>query len=249
MADAHNDPQFIRGRDKIGLAMRLLLEQNGLSHTDMQDFYRWCCPDRATWFNRSQISTLRNMKLPKPGPQIFVALSQINLRLAQLAGDDSPPVKALAPLGPLPASLWHLKDPDHKPFFITNPETGWPMGLGELYRLFCGELEMEGERWQNLPSLYTDDDGEQISGRLAVWAQRWMVKEGLIPLEARQRIMDAYPVKEVSRQKRLWDVILGGTTYGGRELREEADALRFLVGTLDRGAAFSLREFDRWCRS
>lgn len=248
MPEAHNYPQFVQGRDRLALVVRLLLEQNGLSHSDMQAFFRWCCSDTPTWFNRSQISTIRNSKLPKPGPQIFLGIAEINLRLAQLAGDDSPMVQELEPRGPLPADLKHLANPDHKPFYVVNPKTGFPMDEGDLFKLFCGRIEMDGERWEKMPAVYDDDEASQISGQMAVWAQRWMAKRNLIPLEGRSELLKAYPPTDPKRIERLWNVVLGQSRWKGRELRDEADALRFMVGTMERGSAYSIREFDRWCR-
>lgn len=248
MEEAHNHPRFVRGRDMLALVVKLLLQENNLSHTDLQDLFRWACPDTPTWLSRSQISTLRNSKLPKPGAQIFLGLAAINLRLAQLAGDDSPMVQALTPLGPLPLSLARLKEEKEKPYFVVNPQTGMPCDEGDLFRLYCGSLEIEEEQWNRMRSKYSDSDAARISTQLALWAQRWMVRQGLIPLEGRSKILDAYPNKQSKRREKLWEVILGQSKWTGDELREEADGLRFLIGTIERGSAFSLREFDRWCR-
>lgn len=245
MEEAHNHPRFVKGRDRLALVVRLLLEENGLSHTDMQDLFRWACPDTTTWLSRSQISTLRNSKLPKPGAQIFLGLAAINLRLAEMAGDDSPAVKALEPRGPLPPNLKTLRL-DGKPWFFANPETGLPCDEGDLFRLFCGSLEIDDERWQRLPTVYKEADAREVSTQLALWAQRWMVKQGLIPLSAKPALLKAYPIKEKSRQDRLWEVILGQKQYTAEELREEADSLRILVGGIERGSALTFNEFDRW---
>lgn len=246
MEEAHNHPRFVKGRDMLALVVKLLLEENGLSHSDMQDLYRWACPDTPTWLSRSQISTLRNSKLPKPGAQLFLGLAAVNLRLAQLAGDDSPMVKALSPAGPLPPNLARLRE--DKPWFIVNPQTGMPCDEGDLFRLYCGSLEIEEERWNRMKMLYSDRDAAEISTQLALWAQRWMVKQGLIPLEGRSKIMNAYPNKQSKRQDKLWEVILGQSKWTGEEIRQEIDGLRFLVGTIEKGSAFTIREFDRWCR-
>jgi hypothetical protein len=246
MEEAHNHPRFVKGRDMLALVVKLLLEENSLSHTDLQDLYRWACPDTPTWLSRSQISTLRNAKLPKPGAQIFLGLAAINLRLAQLAGDDSPMVQALEKRGPLPPNLARFRQ--EKPYFVVNPQTGMPLDEGDLFRLYCSSLEIDEEHWNRMKSLYSNRDAAQISTQLALWAQRWMVKQGLIPLEGRSQILDAYPNKESRKRDKLWEVILGQSKWTGEELREEADRLRFLIGTIERGTAFSIRDFDRWCR-
>lgn len=245
MEEAHNHPRFVKGRDRLALVVKLMLEENGLSHSDLQDLYRWACPDTPTWLSRSQISTLRNSKLPKPGAQIFLGLAAINLRLAQFAGDDSPAVQALESRGPLPPSLAKLKH-EGKPWFMVNPQTGLPCDEGDLFRLYCGNIEIDEERWNRLPKVYKDNDAREASTSLALWAQRWMVKQKLIPISAKPELLKFYPVKEKSRQDRLWEVILGQRQFTAEEMREEADALRFLVGGVERGSALNMREFDRW---
>ena len=244
MDQTHNHPIFTQGREQLAFVVRLLLVENRLSHVQMQDLYRWSAPATASWFASSQVSALRNAHLPKPGAQLFVAIAEINLRLAQLAGDDSPAVKALDACGPLPTNLKKLRDT--KPFYVTNPDTGLPMDVGDLFLLYCGKLVIE----QDLHSLsfYTAQEAKELSGQIAVWAQRWMVKQGLIPLLGRAKIMECYPAKEKERQERIWDVVLSQQEFTADEVLEEADSLRFLVGCIDRGSALTVREFDRWRR-
>lgn len=242
--ETHNHPIFIQGRQRLAVLVELLLRENSLSHADLQALYRWSCPETASWFASSQVSSLRNAKLPKPGAQVFMAIAEINLRLAQLAGDDSPAVKELSSCGPLPPKLKRLKD--IKPFFVVNPKTGFPMDVGDIFKVYCGKIDIDGEEFTRMGNSYTKLEAKELSGQLAVWAQRWMVKQGLIPLLARTQVMDHYPIKNKERQDRLWDVILGQQEFTAKELVEEVDALRFLIGGIERESAFNIREFERW---
>ena len=244
MDETHNHPLFIKGREQLAFVIRSLLVENRLSHNQVQDLYRWSAPAAASWFSSSQVSGLRNAKLPKPGAQLFMAIAEINLRLAQLAGDDSPAVKELDDCGPLPTNLKKLRD--IKPFYVINPDTGLPLDVGDLFRLYCGKLVIDQDL--PLPSIYTAQETKELSGQLAVWAQRWMVKRGLIPLLARTKIMECYPVKEKEQQERIWSVILSQEELKPDEVIEEADSLRFLIGCIERGTALTVREFDRWRR-
>ena len=242
--ETHNHPIFVRGRQQLGLMVDLLLRENNLSHANMQDLYRWSCPETASWFASSQVSSLRNANLSKPGAQLFMAVAEINLRLAQLAGDDGPAVKALSKCGLLPPKLKHLRE--SKPFYVANPETGLAMDVGDIFRMYCGKLHIDSSQFEKQRKTYTELEAKELSGQLAVWAQRWMVKQGLIPLLARTQLMDQYPVKDKSRQDQLWEVILGQDEFTAKQLVEEADSLRFLIGGIERESAFSIREFERW---
>lgn len=244
--EAHNHPRFVEGRNRLARVVRLLLAENQLSHSDLEAFYRWSCPDTPTWLNKSQVSTLRNAKLPKPGPQLFDALAQINLRLAKLAGSNADLVQELEDRGPLPPELKHLKG---TAFFMVNPETRQPMEVGDLFRLYVGRLEMKDQAWDELPAVYSDDEARVISHQLAIWFQKTAAKHDKVGLEYQPEFMEAYPyASDERRRKRLWTVLQGTETLDAKELNEEREALRFLVGKLERGTALTVREFDRWCR-
>lgn len=245
MTEAHHHPRFVEGRSRLATVVRLLLAENDLSHADLEAFYRWACPETPTWLNKSQVSTLRNAKLPKPGPQLFDALAQINLRMAQLAGNTSPMVQALDDRGPLPSELKHLRD---GAFWVPNPQTNQPMDVGDLFRVYVGRLELSGSLWEELPEVYTDAEAAQISGHLGLWFQQRLLKDGKTLLEGNPLLMELYPAaKDAKRLKRLQLVLGGHEVYTSKDLNEERDALRFLTGKLERGSAFSVREFDRWC--
>lgn len=245
MLEPHNHPRFVRGRDLIATSIKLLLLRNNLSHTDLEAFYRWAAPETAAWLSQSQISTLRNAKLPKPGPQIIDAIGEINVRLAQLSGDDSPIVRDLPKLPSLPRKLAHL---DGDAWFMQNPHNGLPMDGGDYFRMYCGRLEMKGTEWEKPLGAFSDENAAEVSQRIAVWAQRWMVAHELIPMEAKERFLTEYQPTDPKRRERCWDVVLGRTQWNGPQLSEERDALRFLVGAHERSKAFSVREFDRWVK-
>lgn len=247
MDQSHNHPRFVKGRKRLAGVVRLLLDDNRLSHADMVELYRWSAPDTGAWLSTSQLSTLRNAKLAKPGPQLFDVLGEVNLRLAQLAGDDSPAVRKLPDAGPLPTTLKRLRD--EPPFFLKNPETGLAMDAGDLFRLFIGRLEFDDDRLGLDALVKSDDVAKRLSDDLALWAQRWMLGQGLLPIEAKGKILNAYEVTEPKRQQRLWSVLLKERAFTGQELTEEIDGLRFLVGRLERGSALTYREFDSWCRT
>jgi hypothetical protein len=105
----HNHPTFVAGRDRLARLVKQLVSKNDLSHKDLEDFARWAALDEQAgeWLSKSQVSTIRNAKLPKPGPQLFLALACVNLRLAEL----TLPAAKRAERPPLPAIS--LSSPGH----------------------------------------------------------------------------------------------------------------------------------------
>lgn len=239
----HNHPTFVAGRNRLARLIKLLVGQNDLSHQDLESFASWAAMDEQSgeWLSKSQISTIRNAKLPKPGPQLFLALACVNQRLAELA---LPPNKR--PSRPsLPPQLRHLAV-EPGPWFLVNPTTGQPCDEGDLFRIYCGRLqvpELEG------PDT-TQTSQPQVSlacERLALLAQGWIKAQDLNSWrEGKERLLQLYPERDPDRRSRIWAVILQEQELSPEEFVQEQDALRFLVGRLQGGDALPVRAWDRW---
>lgn len=106
-----------QGIKTFSRSVAMLLARNGFTHEKFVEFSKWCNPWGSTWLSTSQVSYLRTGKLDKAGPKTLDALGQINLRLAEAAGNKSPIVKALPDFGSAPLAL-----PD-EPFFLRHPES------------------------------------------------------------------------------------------------------------------------------
>lgn len=227
----HNHPLFRLGRDRLARAIRLLLARNELSHQELEDFAEWAAEDEAQagWLNKSQISTLRNSRLPKPGPQIFLALGTLNAALARLRHD--PPGR------PLPPALRKLAV-EPGPWFLDHPTTGEPCDAGDWFRIYAGLLSHPD--LDELPEVFSDEDAAMASERLALLAQRWLLESRMLLSDARREIEAISP--------RLWRVVLGEQRLSAAELADERDALRFLVSRLQGTDALSVRDLDRWIR-
>lgn len=241
MEHPHNHPAFVAGRDRIARLMRQLLTKNSLSHQDLEDFARWAAIDQQAgeWLSKSQISTIKNAKLPKPGPQLFLALACVNQRLAEL----TQPASKRPDRPPLPANLRQLAV-EPGPWYLVNPTTGQPCDEGDLFRIHCGRLvppELEGEPISQLDARAV----RLASERLALLAQGWL--KSYPSLKAgREALLELYPVQDAMRRRRLWDVLQGLEELTPQEFQEESEALRFLVGRLQGGDALPVRAFDRW---
>lgn len=236
----HNHPQFVLGRQRLARAVRLLLSKNDLSHQELDTFAGWCAPDPQSgqWLAKSQISTLCNAKLPKPGLQIFLSLARINQALASLSKGE--------PKGrPLPPKLRRLAV-DPGPWFLAHPITGEPCDVGDWCRIACGELTTD--ELEDLPEIYSQETAAIASEKLSLLAQGWMVQQKLTWARGREEVSAIYRTSDRARRERLLAVLAGDQRFTGAELDEDRDALRFLVGHLLGRDALSVREFDRWIR-
>ncbi len=126
-----------------------------------------------------------------------------------------------------------------------NPTTGQPCDEGDLFRIYCGRLEVPELEGESVPRV----DARAVrlaSERLALLAQGWMKAQDFPSIKAgREALLELYPVKDGARRQRLWDVIQQLEELTPEEFSEELDALRLLVGRLQ-GDEMSVRGFDRW---
>jgi hypothetical protein len=235
----HHAERFRLGRDRLARAVGLLLTRNELSHQDLEELSAWAAPDEeaGTWLAKSQISSLRNGKLPKPGPQILVALATANQALAALA-------HGVAPDRALPR---HLRKILPDPWFLAHPVTGQPMGPGDWFEVLAGELTTDelGDGAQ----VYSDDTAMIASEQFALLVQAWQLQQRIPLAQLRLRLEEQYTERSAARRDRLWRVALGEYRWTGEELGEERDALRFTVGALEGSNALSPRALDQWIRS
>lgn len=236
----HNHPQFVLGRKRLARALSLLLSRNDLSHSELDQLAAWASPDEQSgaWLAKSQISTILNAKLPKPGGQIFLSLAQINRSLAELAAGRTP-------AKPLPPKLRRLAV-EPGPWFLAHPISGQPLSSGDWFMIYTGELTTD--ELEDLPEIYSQETAVMASEKLALLAQGWMAGQRLSWRAGREEIASIYQPRDRERRERLMEVLEGGRTFTGSELDEEREALRFLVGRLLGRDALGVREFDRWIR-
>lgn len=236
----HNHPQFVLGRHRLARALQLLLSRNELSHMELDQFSGWCAPDPGSmeWLAKSQISTICNAKLPKPGGQIFLSLARINKALADLAGGE-PPGR------PLPPKLRRLAVAPG-PWFLAHPVTGKPLTSGDWFMIYTGELTTD--ELEDLPEIFSSETAAIASEKLSLLAQGWMASQNLTPRAGREEVSAIYGPVSRERRERLLSVLSGDRVFTGSELDEERESLRFLIGRLLGREALSIREFDRWVR-
>ena len=175
-------------------------ERNGWSHKVLPAFSE--CLELGRVHN-SQISNLRNGKLASPGPEVFLALSQVNHILYQgidtirdrLEGKHPELLKLL-----LESSIPILGDDNE------------PLSAGDLFEIFIGLTP--------LPSFFDwfieEDEAEKISAALADHfcnKRSWR--------QCREKVMAADPVQKVERRNRFAAVMAGLRDYTAEELDGE----------------------------
>lgn len=220
----HGLDRLAKGVQALSKSVRMLLLRNDLTHEELVRLSQWCNPWGMTWLSTSQISYLRTGAITKAGPRTLDALGQINLRLAQAAGNTSPRVRQLYDFGPIPSSLGLPAEP----FYLSHPSSQDPLDAGDLYMVMLGRLDPHGLD----DGAISDMEARRLSGNLARIIQSWARDQRLTIAQAMDRLLECYPVKEQARRNRLRMVAVGFEEYTGEALGEELQALGELLGTL-----------------
>lgn len=237
----HHHEQFRVGRDRLARAVTLLLVRNDLSHQDLEDLAAWATPeaDGDRWLQKSQVSSLRNSKVPKPGAQVLLALANTNRALAELArgvASDRPP---------LPRNLRHLGE--GSPFWLAHHSTGEPLTPGDWFEILIG-LYASDELGDGAQP-FSDQTAAIASEQFALLVSDWQNREAIRLPALRQALEATYPEKDPQRRELLWRVAIGERRWTGAQLSEERDALRFTIGRLEDRPALTPRELDQWVRA
>lgn len=203
----------------------MLLARNGFTHEKFVEFSKWCNPWGQGWLSTSQVSYLRTGKLDKAGPKTLDALGQINLRLAEAAGDKSPIVQELPDFSDtrIPVKL------PEQPFFLRHPISFEPLDTGGLYLIWIGRLRPEGLDQDHI----SDMEARKLSTHISQIVQAWARDHQLMLSEAIDVAINFYSVTDKKRQQKPKEVIFGFSSYTGEELVEELMNLGQMLGALD----------------
>ncbi len=153
--------------------------------------------------HNSQISNLRNGKLSSPGPEVFLALAQVNLILYQGVESIRDQLVDAYP------DLWRTLEESSFPL---KNDDGNPLSAGELFEIFAG--------LKPLPSSFDwfieDEEASKLSEALSdhfCMNKPWR--------HCRNDIMNAYSVIKTARRERFAEVIAGLRDYTAEELDGE----------------------------
>ena len=153
--------------------------------------------------HNSQISNLRNGKLSSPGPEVFLALGQVNTILDQGIDSIRDQLENSHP------ELWRSLEDSALPL---KNDYGKPLSAGELFEIFAG--------LQPLPSSFDwyieDEEASALSDALSdhfCQNKPWR--------SCKVIIMDAYTVTKPLRRERFAEVIAGIKDFTAEELDGE----------------------------
>ena len=153
--------------------------------------------------HNSQISNLRNGKLSSPGPEVFLALAQINTILDHGIDSIRDQLEINHP------ELWRSLKESAVPL---KNDTGRPLTAGELFEIFAG--------LKSLPSSFDwyieDEEASGLSDALShhfCQNRPWR--------SCKLIVMEAYAVTKPLRRERFAEVLAGVKDYTAEELDGE----------------------------
>ena len=153
--------------------------------------------------HNSQISNLRNGKLSSPGPEVFLALAQVNTILDQGIDKIRDRLESNHP------ELWKSLKESAVPL---KNDSGNPLSAGELFEIFSG--------LKTLPSSFDwyikDEEASALSDALSehfCQNRPWR--------SCKVQVMESYTVNKSSRRERFAEVIAGIRDYTAEELDGE----------------------------
>ena len=189
-----------QGRRAMAHLIHLWHERNAWSHRVLPLLSEILDLGRV---HNSQISNLRNGKLSSPGPEVFLALAQINTILDQGVESVRDQLENKHP------ELWRSLKDSAVPL---KNDSGNPLSAGELFEIFAG--------LQPLPSSFDwyieDEEASALSDALSdhfCQNRPWR--------SCKVIIMEAYNVTKPLRRERFAEVIAGIRDYTAEELDGE----------------------------
>ena len=153
--------------------------------------------------HNSQISNLRNGKLSSPGPEVFLALAQVNTILDQGIESIRDQLENSHP------ELW--KTLQESSFPLKN-DHGDPLSAGELFEIFAGLRPLP----VSFDWFIEDEEASLLSEALSELFCKnrpWR--------HCKDNVLNAYSVTKLSRRERFAQVIAGLKDYTAEELDGE----------------------------
>ena len=203
------------GRQAFGHLIRVWHERNGWSHRVLPGLAEQLDLGRV---HNSQLSNLRNGKLPSPGPEVFLALGAINHWLHHRA----PGGRLVAP-DPLLASAPELQLALEASAVALLDDRDQPLGPGDLLEIFVGLKQP--------PTAFdlriSDAEAPALSAALAA-----LFTAGLPWRQCRETLLAAYPADRRQRREQFADVMAGLRDYSAAELDAELPDLRRTLAAL-----------------
>lgn len=203
------------GRQAFGHLIRVWHERNGWSQRVLPGLAEQLDLGRV---HNSQLSNLRNGKLPSPGPEVFLALGAINHWLHREAPDG----RLTAPHPQLEA-VPEVQQALEAAAVALVDDRGRSLGPGDLLEIFVG--------LQQPPAAFdlriSEAEAPALSAALAA-----LFTAGLPWRQCRDTLLAAYPADRRQRREQFADVMAGLRDYSAAELDAELPDLRRTLAAL-----------------
>jgi hypothetical protein len=208
--------ELASGRVAFAHLIKVWHERNGWSHRVLPALAEALDLGRV---HNSQLSMLRNGKLASPGPEVFLALGQINQLLAAEVRGGVLGERLLQRLADHPELVAALEASA-----LPVQDEGAPvLGPGELLEVFVGLRQPPVAFDLRIAS----DEAGPLSAALSqlfTAGQPWRL--------CRDQLMAAYPVEKRQRRERFAEVMAGQRDFSAAELDSELPELRRTLARL-----------------
>ncbi len=188
------------GRRAMAHLIHVWHERNGWSHKVLPALAESLDLGKV---HNSQISNLRNGKLASPGPEVFLALAQINTVLNE--GLD-PISEHLADVHP---ELLKVLSESAIPLQADN---GQPISAGGFFEIFLGLAPLPA----SFDWFIEEAEAEELSAAIAD-----CLCDGKPWRQCKNEVLNAYPVSKSYRRERFASVMAGLRDYSAEELDGE----------------------------
>lgn len=202
------------------------LGSSGLSHEQLVAIASWGLGEPAG-IDGGTISRQRNAKVVRGASWRHLdalAAANVAIWLWQIKG----PKAAREELGP--PSSWGIKDDSlDKATWLPSPDDlGEPLRLAEMAEVMAGYRQLS---YLSTAAL-TPNEARHASDRLSQLLEATIAERGWGPKQAIRQLLEAYPVTDKARQRRLQSLIVGEVQLSREELEAEMHALAEMLRVL-----------------
>lgn len=211
-----------QGVDAMAALVNAWLGRGNLSHDQLSTIAAWGLGERL--LDKSVVSRIRNRNQERGVSWRHIdALAAANyaIWLWQTKGPDA----ARAELGP--HSSWGFQDRwlNEAAWMPRVDDESQPLGFTDLCSLLAGYLD--------LPYLATAQlspgDARKLSRALIELLEGLIADRSWVPRKAIHQLLEAYPVTDQARRRRLKSVIVGDETLSPAELESELHAIAEMI--------------------
>jgi hypothetical protein len=212
-----------QGTEQLAALLNHWLGRSGMSHDQLVAIAAWGLGEQGI-FDSTAISRIRNSRQVRGANWRHLdALAAANeaIYLWQTGGER----KAWAKLGP--HSGWGIRDQWlDDGYWLPHPDhPDRPLRFADMAEVLAGYLDLP---YLNAASL-SPAEARRMSDGLSALLEELIVERGWGPKRGSEELIEAYPVEDKARQRRLKALIVGDTTLSREELEAELHAIAEMI--------------------